>query len=83
MLNREKRSERINRAEQEEEKLYEKEIMIEQQKREVNNLKNELDLVYDLQEKADQNAAVLEKLFESNIIYEEGNLNSPKDFIQE
>ena len=83
MLNREKRSERINRAEQEEEKLSEKEIMIEQLKREVNNLKNELDLAYDLQEKADQNAAVLEKLFESNIIDEEGNLKSPKDFIQE
>ena len=32
MLNREKRSERINRAEQEEEKLSEKEIMIEKLK---------------------------------------------------
>ena len=77
MLNRAKRFEKKNKEEEEEKKRAEKERTIGKLQREVELLKNELDLAYDLQDKADKNAMLLEKLFENDVIDEEGNLKNP------
>ena len=76
MLNRTRRLEKKIKEEQEEKEKAEREEAIDRLKREVSHLKNELDLAYDIQEKADNNAILLEKLFENNIIDEEGNLKN-------
>ena len=76
MLNRTRRLEKKIKEEQEEKEKAEREEAIDRLKREVSLLKNELDLAYDIQEKADNNAKLLEKLFENNIIDEEGNLKN-------
>ena len=76
MLNRTRRLEKKIKEEQEEKEKAEREEAIDRLKREVSLLKNELDLAYDIQEKADNNAILLEKLFENNIIDEEGNLKN-------
>ena len=74
MLSRAKRNDRISKEEKEKEKKAEQDRVIDELKREVNILRNELDMAYDLQDKADKNATLLEKLFDNNIIDEEGNL---------
>ena len=61
----------------------EKEKAIENLKREVYLLKAELDVAYDLQDKADKNAELLEKLFTDNIIDEEGNVKNSVNFTQD
>ena len=76
MLNRTRRLEKKIKEEQEEKEKAEREEAIDRLKREVSLLKNELDLASDIQEKADNNAILLEKLFENNIIDEEGNLKN-------
>ena len=76
MLNRTRRLEKKIKEEQEEKEKAEREEAIDRLKREVSLLKNELDLAYDIQEKADNNAILLEKLLENNIIDEEGNLKN-------
>ena len=50
--------------------------------REVNLLKAELDLAYDIQDKADKNSILLEKLFENNVIDKDGNLKISANFNQ-
>ena len=61
----------------------EKEKAIENLKREVDLLKAELDVAYDLQDKADKNAELLEKLFTDNIIDEEVNVKNSVNFTQD
>ena len=46
-------------------------------------LKDKLDLAYDLHSKADKNAMLLEKLFESEVIDEEENLKNSKPYGQD
>ena len=64
-------------------KRGEKEQAIDKLKREVDLLKAELDLVYDLRGKVDKNAVLLERLFKNNVIGKEGNLKNPINFNQE
>ena len=45
--------------------------------------KDELDLAYGLQSKADKNTMLLEKLFENEVIDMEGNLKNPKAYGQD
>ena len=74
MLNRAKRNDRIIREKEEEKRNSDKDRLIEELKREVNHLKNDLDLAYELQNEADKNAEILEKLYQKNIIDYDGNL---------
>ena len=50
---------------------------------EVNHLKNDLDLAYELQNEADKNAEILEKLYQKNIIDYDGNLQNKENFGQD
>ena len=83
MLNRTKRFEKRRKEELDEMEKGEKEKAIENLKREVDLLKAELDVAYDLQDKADKNAELLEKLFTDNIIDEEGNVKNSVNFTQD
>ena len=80
MLNRSKRIERGNKEEQEEKKRKEKDELIDRLQRELNNLQAELDLAYDLNDKADKQAQLLGKLYEDDVIDEDGNLKHPHTF---
>ena len=82
MLNRAKRFERESKEIQENKRRVEKDELIDKLQREVNLLKAELDLAYDIQDKADKNARLLEKLFENNVIDEDGNLKISANFNQ-
>ena len=82
MLNRAKRFERESKEIQENKRRVEKDELIDKLQREVNFLKAELDLAYDIQFKADKNAILLEKLFENNVINEDGNLKISANFNQ-
>ena len=82
MLNRAKRFERESKEIQENKRMVEKDELIDKLQREVNLLKAELDLAYDIQDKADKNARLLEKLFENNVIDEDGNLKISANFNQ-
>ena len=82
MLNRVKRFERESKEIQENKRRVEKDELIDNLQREVNLLKAELDLAKDIQDKADKNARLLEKLFENNVIDEEGNLKISANFNQ-
>ena len=82
MLNRVKRFEREEKERQEETKSKEKEEQIDRLQREVNLLKAELDNTYDPQEKANKNASLLGKLFNNNVIDEDGNLINPNNYSQ-
>ena len=53
--------------------MTEKEELIDKLQREVNLLRSELDLAYDIQQEADKNAILLEKLYANDAIDEEGN----------
>ena len=83
MLNRTKKFEKIRKEELDEIEKGEKEKAIKNLKREVDLLKAELDVAYDLQDKADKNAELLEKLFTDNIIDEEGNVKNSVNFTQD
>ena len=83
MLNRTKKFEKRRKEELDEIEKGEKEKAIENLKREVDLLKAELDVAYDLQDKADKNAELLEKLFTDNIIDEEGNVKNSVNFTQD
>ena len=82
MLNKAKRFERESKEIQENKRRAEKDELIDKLQREVNLLKAELDLAYDIQDKADKNARLLEKLFENNVIDEDGNLKISANFNQ-
>ena len=83
MLNRTKRFEKRRKEELYEMEKEKKEKAIENLKREVDLLKAELDVAYDLQDKADKNAELFEKLFTDNIIDEEGNVKNSVNFTQD
>ena len=83
MLNRAKRNDRIIREKEEEKRNSDKDRLIEELKREVNHLKNDLDLAYELQNEADKNAEILEKLYQKNIIDYDGNLQNKENFGQD
>ena len=83
MLNRTKKFEKRRKEELDEMEKGEKVKAIENLKREVDLLKAELDVAYDLQDKADKNAELLEKLFTDNIIDEEGNVKNSVNFTQD
>ena len=53
--------------------MAEKEEIIGKLQREVSLLRTELDLAFDLQQEADKNALLLVKLFDDDVIDEEGN----------
>ena len=76
MLNRSKRIERENKETQDKRLMTEKEELIDKLQREVNLLRSELDLAYDIQQEADKNAILLEKLYANDVIDEEGNLKN-------
>ena len=73
MLNRTRRIQRKSKEEEQEKSITEKEELIEKLQREVSLLKNELDLAYTIQDDADKNAKLLERLYATNYIDEEGN----------
>ena len=73
MLNRTRRIQREIKEEKQEKSIAEKEELIEKLHREVSLLKNELDLAYTIQDDADKNAKLLERLYVSNYIDEEEN----------
>ena len=73
MLNRTKWIERKTKEIKLEKIAAEKEELIEKLQREVDMLKNELDLTHHLQDEADKNAMLLSKLYEKDFIDEEGN----------
>ena len=83
MLNRAKRNDRIIREKEEEKRNSDKDRLIEELKREVNHLKNDLDLAYELQNEADKNAEILEKLYQKNIIDYDSNLQNKENFGQD
>ena len=68
MLNRSKRVEKENKETQERKMMAEKEEIIGKVQREVSLLRTELDLAFDLQQEADKNALLLEKLFDDDVI---------------
>ena len=73
MLNSTRRIQRESKEEEQEKSIAEKEELIEKLQREVSLLKNELDLAYTIQDDVDKNAKLLERLYASNYIDEEGN----------
>ena len=83
MLNKAKRNDRIIREKEEKKRNSDKDRLTEELKREVNHLKNDLDLVYELQNEADKNAEILEKLYQKNIIDYDGNLQNKENFGQD
>ena len=51
--------------------------------REVSLLRTELDLAFDLQQEADKNAFLLEKLLDDDVIDEEGNPKNKNNYNQD
>ena len=76
MLNINKRAERKIKEFQDKEIVNEREKLIDKLQREVSLLRCELDVAYDLQQEADKNANLLEKLYANDVIDEEGNLKN-------
>ena len=79
MLNRTKRIQREYKEQEQAKSTAMKEELIEKLQREVNLLKNELDLAYSIQDEADKNAKLLEQLYKSKYIDEEGNPMNPNN----